>query len=140
MRLLRSFLRDCPRLAMLLLAAALCMKALVPAGFMVEAHSSVISVTICGDRAGVNANRAVAEAIRDKLPIPFGDRHGADQSCPYAGLAMASLGGADAPLMVLALAFALALAFLPMGQMALRQAGWLRPPLRGPPAPYSLGA
>ena len=140
MSLFRSFLRDHRRLAALLLAAALCMKALVPAGFMVEAGSRVISVTICGDGAGVKAGRVVAEAIRDKLPIPSGDQHGADQSCPYAGLAMASLGGADAPLLALALAFAMALAFLPLGRMALRQTGWLRPPLRGPPAPCSPGA
>ena len=135
----RSFLRDHRRLAALLLAAALCMKALVPAGFMVEAHASAFHLTICGD--GAHGGGAAVKAIRDKLPVAHGQNdHGAadhgkaSQSCPYAVLGMASLGGADAPLLAMALAFVLALAFLPVAGTVAGRDLWLRPPLRGPPA------
>ena len=141
MSLFRSFLRDHRRLATLLLAAVLCMKALVPAGFMVEAQPSALHLTICGDGADAHAGEAAVRAIRDKLPVGHGrNDHGqsdhgqASQSCPYAVLGMASLGGADAPLLAMALAFVLALAFRPVARTVAGRDGWLRPPLRGPPA------
>ena len=132
MRLVRSYLRNNPRLAVLLLLATLCMKALMPAGFMVEARPSAIGVVICGSAEGTQLGRVAEAAIRDKLPAT--GRARTDQTCPYATLAMASLGGADAPLLALALVFAMALAFLPTAAVVPAQAGWLRPPLRGPPA------
>ena len=133
MSLFRSFLRDHRRLAALLLAAALCMKALVPAGFMVEARASALHLTICGD--GAHIGEAAVKAIRDKLPVAHGavDHGRSAQNCPYAVLGMASLGGADAPLLALALAFVLALAFRPVARAVAGRNVWLRPPLRGPP-------
>ena len=136
MSLFRCFLRDHRGLAALLLAAALCMKALVPAGFMVEARASVLHLTLCGDGAEAHAGEAAAKAVRDKLPVAHGwaDHGQAGQSCPYAVLGMASLGGVDAPLLAMTLAFVLALAFLPVAGVIAGRDGWLRPPLRGPPA------
>ena len=138
MSLLRSFLRDRPLLALLLLAAALGMKALVPAGFMLETADRAISVEICGEQGtglALTESRAVVQAIAAKLPAPGEHKGhgGTDTACPYATLAMAALGGVDAPLLAIALAFAMAMAFLPMAGPAVPRAARLRPPLRGPP-------
>jgi hypothetical protein len=52
MELLRAFFRDHRRLAALLVALALCVKALVPAGYMPGAHGKVLTVEICADASG----------------------------------------------------------------------------------------
>ena len=132
MSLLRLVLRDHPRLAALLLVAALCMKALMPAGFMVEARPSAVSIAICGESSGVQLGRAVA--LRDKFPASSGSHGAADQTCPFAALGMAALGSGDSPFLVLAVVFALALVFLPARREAAGRVVWLRPPLRAPPA------
>ena len=149
MKLFRTFLRDHQRLVAVLLAVALCMKALIPSGYMVDTGRSTISVTICGADAPTRASRAAQALLSDKLATALGlygldhhdpknhgtsDHHATDQSCPYAALGLTALGGADAPLLALALLFAMALAFLPTASVVPGAAGWLRPPLRAPPA------
>ena len=45
----RAFLLHHRRFAALLVAAALCLKALVPAGYMVSSEARVLTVQICAD-------------------------------------------------------------------------------------------
>lgn len=134
MQALRAFFHAHRRLAVLLFAAALAMKALVPAGFMLGQQSRVLTIEICADTLGAKITRQIV--------VPHQSKPGEGQSaqakgagtCAFSSLAMASLAGADAALLALALAFIIALGFTPAAQPQLRRVAHLRPPLRGPPA------
>ncbi|MGC1470359.1 MAG: hypothetical protein WA793_13375, partial [Sphingorhabdus sp.] len=73
------------------------------------------------------------------VPIKPGSHDNQDaarsgKACAYSATSMAALGGADAPLLAIALLFILALGFAPVEPLQLQQTNHLRPPLRGPPA------
>ena len=117
---------------MLLVAAALCMKTLVPAGYMIGQEGKALTVQICNDAMSDHAIKQIA--------IPMKDGSGGSglkqdkAECPYSGISMAALTGADPALLALALAFIIALGFAPSPVPAARRALYLRPPLRGPPS------
>ena len=129
----RTYLQNHRRLAALLLAVALCLKALIPGGYMLGQQANLLTITICADATGGHVERAIAIPVSGKQAGSDAERGKSDQVCPYSALAMSSLAGADALLLAAALAFALALAFRPMAQPRARQVSRLRPPLRGPP-------
>jgi hypothetical protein len=129
----RVFFRNHPALAMLLVAAALAVKAMVPAGFMVGSDARTITVQICADTFGGHQARQIT------LTIPGKHDGGADHakaaaSCPFGALAMAGLGGADPVLLAAAIAFILALGFAAPRTLQAARPARLRPPLRAPPA------
>jgi hypothetical protein len=130
MGMVRAFFRDHRRLAALLIALALAMKALVPGGYMLGAQGKVLTVRICADASGA--------ALSKQIVLPTSGKAGAhgkaEGSCPYAALGMAGLTGADAALLAVALAFVLALGFAAVAEPPAARAAFLRPPLRGPPA------
>lgn len=136
---IRAFLVRHRSAALLLLALALAVKALVPAGTMVSAQSKVLTISICND-AQIAANAAATAAPARALAVPFKQvdpsaRHGkAEGTCPYAALSLAGLPGADPALLALALLFILASGFATIAAPAPRRSAYLRPPLRGPPA------
>lgn len=134
MRSIRILLRDHRQFSALLLALALCLKVLVPAGYMPTPGAAFASVEICGEGALGHGERAIAIPLRGALGDHGSQSHQTDQTCPYAALGHAALGGADAPLLAIALALAMLLALLPLGPVLVRRASHLRPPLRGPPA------
>lgn len=128
---LRLFLRDHRRFAALLVALALAMKALVPAGYMVGGGARVITISICAD--------SMENRYEKRIVVPQNDKstgeHAKDgQACPFSALAMASLAGADPDLLALALTFILALGFATAPPLRLGAALRLRPPSQGPPA------
>jgi hypothetical protein len=130
---LRALLLRHRALAILMVAAALCLKALVPAGYMLEAGHKVLTVAVCMDSSGHTVTRDIVVPMKGS---PAGDaaRHAeAGKACAWSSLGMASLAGADALLLAAALAFILALGFAPATAPRPRRAVWLRPPLRGPP-------
>lgn len=132
MSFVRAFFLRHRALALVLVAATLCLKALVPTGYMIGNTAKVLTVQICGDGIGHSAARQLA------IPLPGepGDS-GAKQSkgdCPYGALSLASLEGAGPALLALALAFILALGFAPIRASLSPPIFHLRPPLRGPPA------
>lgn len=125
------FLRH-PGLAFVLVMAALCMKIVVPTGYMIGQNSKVLTVQLCTDGLG--------QAVTAKIAVPTkGDqddssgRQGKGE-CPFAALSMATMTGADPALLALALAFILALGFAPARTSHPERLSYLRPPLRGPPA------
>jgi hypothetical protein len=132
---LRTVLRDHRRLAGLLLALAITMKALVPAGFMVGQHATVLTIEICADTLGAKVTKQI-------IVPQQGGAHGKVQgdpakpsgSCPFGVLAMATLTGADVVLLAAALAFILVLGFAPPNVVPSRKFARALPPLRGPPA------
>jgi len=133
MQQLRTFASQYRALAALLLAFALAMKALVPAGYMASPGAQLLSVSICADASGGAETRQIAIPMKGD-PAPSGGEHGkAAGPCAFSALAMASLGGADAPLLALALAFVLAAGLIAAAPPPASARLHLRPPLRGPP-------
>jgi hypothetical protein len=127
---LRAFFSEHRRLAGLLIALALCMKALVPGGYMPAQHGKVLTISICADATGGKLTRQIVLPHSGKA----GEHAKHEGTCPYAALGMAALAGADAVLLALAIAFVLALGFAPVRPPRPAHAFRLRPPLRGPPA------
>jgi hypothetical protein len=121
--------------AVLVCAAKLVLKLLVPAGYMISSEHGRITIELC---SGV-APRAVTIA----MPGTHGDMpdHGksqdrgkAERPCAFAGLSAASLGAIDPIQLVTLIAFVMAVVLSPTVQPATVRRGHLRPPLRGPPA------
>lgn len=120
--------------ALVLVALALCMKALLPAGYMVSDSARVFTITICSDATGERIATEITIPAKGGSEHQDADHGKGDAQCPFSSLSMAATGGADAPLLALALAFIIALGFLPAPGLPLRRAHYLQPPLRGPPA------
>lgn len=134
MQALRTLILGNPRAAILALLLVLCMKALVPAGYMIETGAKTFTVTLCSDDSGGKKTVEIA--------IPTDPSHDAGKDgeakaggkCAFSPLSMAATGGADAPLLALAFAFILLLGLAPASSLPFGQVHYLRPPLRGPPA------
>jgi hypothetical protein len=133
MQRMRIWIRSNRRLAVALLLLTLCVKAAIPAGYMVSASPDrVVTVSICADATG---------GLRQmQMVIPGKDQGGGhsgsakmDGQCAFSSLAHSALGGTDALLLALAIAFILAIGFLPTAPLRIAQFAYLRPPLRGPP-------
>lgn len=134
MQALRALAHRHRRLAVLLVVVALALKALVPAGYMLHQRGTVLTVEICADASGGKLTQQIV-VPRSGAPAGGQETPGkAPATCPYATLAFAALAGADAVLLLLALAFILALGLAPAPTSPLRRVPFLRPPLRGPPA------
>lgn len=134
---LRTLILDNARLSLVLLALALAIKAMVPAGFMlVPGKDRTLTVMIC--------SAASAEPREIKLVIPADgagssnqdQRAAKDKPCTFSGLGQLALSGADPLLLVALLAFILLIGIGPRRAPRLRDAPFLRPPLRAPPVPF----
>lgn len=130
---LRALIRDYRILVILLMACALAVKALVPQGYMIGGGQKLLSVQLCLD--GIT-HKSVTIALPAK---GTGDDKGkgapapATEHCAFTALSMDALGGADAPLLAIALAFILAAGLAPLYSVLRDSKAYLRPPLRGPP-------
>lgn len=138
----RALIRDRRRLAMVLVVLALALKALVPGGYMpgtgdtarADGAARVLAVAICADALGGSLTRNIVIPARDSSGEDPGHSGKAATPCAFGALAMASLPGADAPLLAAALAFVLALGFAPPVALRIARLAHVLPPLRGPPA------
>lgn len=129
MRGLRVFLLHNRHLAVLLVTAALAMKALLPAGYMVSGTSRALTILVCADSTGARSAMQVT--------IPQGTKGSAAKDhkpCTFAGHGAAALAGADPIQLALAIAFVLALGFLPIPAPRLAPARCILPPPCGPPS------
>jgi hypothetical protein len=132
---LRALIRNHTRLTLVLLALALAVKALVPAGFMIApAGERFLTVTICSDATGVPKQMQIAIPDKDGTGGDHAKAADKGQPCAFSGLGHAMLGGADPVLLAAALAFILLIGFAPLTSPPTRDIAFLRPPLRGPPA------
>jgi hypothetical protein len=128
MALIRKHLLARRWLACWLLAVALLTRMIVPTGFMPVLANGTVTMQLCTGHGTVEVN----------LPAPSGKQTPvtkADMPCPFAGLAMPGLAGADPLLLAIAIAFILALGFAPVHLPRAYAPPRLRPPLRGPPLP-----
>lgn len=132
MNALRSALMMRRWLAPAIIALALAMKLLLPAGYMLSAPGAKqLVVTLC---SGIGQD---STTITIPLEADAKGDHGkggqSSDSCPYGALGHAALGGADGLLLAIAIAFILALGFAPVVLPWLQRPTGLHPPLRGPP-------
>jgi hypothetical protein len=124
----RAYFLHHRRAAALLIALALCMKALIPAGYMLGGGVKTITVLICADSLGHQITKQIDVAHKDKGTAK------ADAPCAFTALTDGGLGGVDPIQLALGLLFILALALLPLLPAAQKRIRHIRPPLRGPPA------
>lgn len=129
---LRAFFLRHRAVAILVVMAALCMKIVVPTGFMIGQNSKVLTVQLCTDGLGHAVTAKIAIPMKGEPSDSTGKQGKGD--CPFSSLSMASMTGADPALLALALAFILALGFAPARSSNPKRVSYLRPPLRGPPA------
>ncbi|ATE65091.1 hypothetical protein [Rhizorhabdus dicambivorans] len=126
---LRNYFRRHAGLAMLLVALALAVRALVPAGYMAGTSSTGLTVELCSGVAG--------ESITIALPTdPAKDGHGkaqADGPCSFAALGLPAGPVTDPIQLALAIAFILLLGLLGETAPPVARRSQIRPPLRGPP-------
>lgn len=131
---LRRHIRNHPALAIWLIAAALVMKVLVPAGFMPTMAAGTVTITVCD---GVNTSRMTMAlpgmAQHDRGDHDDDGKAHAEMPCPYAGLATPSLAAVDPVQLALAIAFVFAFALVAVPAPRFAPVRHLRPPLRGPP-------
>lgn len=129
----RALIRHYRVAAMLLVVAALCLKAAIPAGMMIATHAAhhakAVTVEICADASGHEAPRKLVIPMKT---APSGSA--AKGECPFTALSLAALSAADPALLALAIAFVIAIGFAPVRAIPARMSTYLRPPLRGPPA------
>lgn len=131
---LRIFFGTHRRLAWLLVAMALAMKVVVPAGYMIGVQDKVLTVEICSEASGQHLTKQITIPHDGKGTDTPAQQGKADGTCAFLSLSMAAWGGADFALLALALAFILLLGFVPVAPALRERPAYLRPPLRGPPA------
>lgn len=116
-----------------LLALALMMKIVMPAGFMPTVSNGQIVVSICSGTGPMTMVMTIPGLEHGKSE---GDGHQgkAEPPCAFSGLSTPSLAAADPILLAAAILFVLALGMVPLALPASTAPPYLRPPLRGPPA------
>lgn len=133
MSLIRALILNHRKLVLLLLALALCVKALVPAGFMVERNAMVLTISICADGLGAPTTQQMVIPMKPDAASHGGDHGKRDGSCAFTSLGAGALAAADASLLAIALLFILALGFVAVAQRQFITPVRLLPPAQGPP-------
>ena len=142
MRALRYQIAKNPALAAMILAAAMLLRVIVPAGFMPEMSSGRIAIVICSGYGtsstmmmampGMDAGQSTAD--QHQGDHRSNDHHGgAEMPCGFSALSLPGLSGADPILLVLAIAAIMALAIGASPRLAIAPIARSRPPLRAPP-------
>jgi hypothetical protein len=129
-------------LATLICAAALLLKLLVPAGYMIARDHGRITITICSGIAPRTMTLATPRAMtmpgmHGAMPdhgTPKDHGNKAEQPCAFAGLSALSLGATDPVLLAALIAFVMAIGLAGVLPPMPAQPARLRPPLRAPPA------
>lgn len=131
---LRTLLLHHRAMAVMLVMMALCMKALVPTGYMVGQGTKTLTIEFCSEGLTETAAKQIVLPMKDDSGRSSSDHEKAKGDCAFSSLSMASLTGAQPALLSGALAFILAKGFAPPIAPVVQSTFDLRPPLRGPPA------
>ncbi|WP_010542916.1 hypothetical protein [Sphingomonas elodea] len=115
-----------------ILALALVMKLLIPAGFMPTVANGQMVVRMCSGTGPMTMVMAIP-GFEDKADRE-GDHDKHAQPCAFSGLSTPSLAAADPILLALAILFVLAMGVRALAAPTTSAPPYLRPPLRGPPA------
>ena len=119
-------------LAVLICAATLLLKLLVPTGYMIDNDQGHLTITICSG----TTPRAMAVEMHGDMPDHGKSKdHGkAEMPCAFAGLSAATTGAIDPVQLAALIAFVFAVGLTAAVLPAPSRPAYLRPPLRGPPA------
>lgn len=131
---LRAFFLRHRAMAIAVIALAMAMKVLIPAGTMLGADARALTIQICDGYGDALHDTAKAVVIAIKGHGDAGKSAPDHQACPFSALGHAGLTGANPVLLALALAFILLLGLTSPDFPAPRPLARLRPPLRAPPA------
>ncbi|MBD8735380.1 hypothetical protein IFS44_08745 [Sphingomonas sp. CFBP 13706] len=124
---------------MLLCAAALLLKLVVPTGYMIANDRGAITIIAC---SGMTTEAMAMPGMGDDMATmkaampdhaPSTDHGKVEIPCAYAGLSAQILGAVDPVILLAALAVVAASALLAAPGATLQPHPYLRPPLRGPP-------
>lgn len=129
MRSLRRFLETRRALGGLVVALALTLKLLVPAGFMPGVADGRIVIELCTGSGPV----AMAIPIRNDAPGETGKHHKPEAPCAFSALSTPHLAAADPLVLAALLLFIMALGTRAHAPPPACASPRLRPPLRGPP-------
>jgi len=129
---IRRLCRTHAQFAALIVALALVVRVLVPAGFMPVVANGTITVSICTGYGPMRMDMKAPGQMADDM----GQGHKVQQPCAFSDLAMPGLPGADPILLAVALAFIIAVGFIAAPALLLRRGRHAWPPLRGPPLPF----
>lgn len=133
MQALRALLFANRHVAAIVMAAALCLKALIPAGYMPDIGAQALTIEICADSTSEHLTRLLVVPHKG---IPAADRHdGAACACPFSSLVHQCLSGVDPILLMVAVAAIMVLGVAAQTPAPRHSHRHLRPPLRGPPVP-----
>lgn len=130
--MIRSLVLSRRWLALWLIAAALAVKAIVPAGYMVAPGKS-FTVTMCSGTGAGEMTLTVPMSQDGKGKHDSTDKP-ADGTCAFSALGFAAMGGADLALLVAVITWLIALGVGPVVLPSLARIPHRSPPLRGPPA------
>ncbi|WP_240500029.1 DUF2946 family protein [Sphingomonas montana] len=121
-------------LAVLICAATLLLKLLVPTGYMIASDHGRFALTICSGTAPAAATMDMPGMHGDMPDHRKPKDHGkAEMPCAFSGLSAAILGPIDPIQLAALIAFVLAIGLTATVPPAPSQPAFLRPPLRGPP-------
>lgn len=122
-------------LAVLICAATLLLKLLVPTGYMIVNDHGRFAITICSGIAPTAMTMNMPGMHADTADHGKAKDHGkAEMPCAFAGLSAAVLDSIDPIQLAALIAFVLAIGLSATVPAAPSQPAFLRPPLRGPPA------
>ena len=119
-----------------MLACALAMKILMPAGFMPVVSGGRVTIEICGGIAP--AQTVMAPMMAMTMPgmahhSGKSDHQEREMPCAFSGLTAPSLAAVDPVLLAIAIAFIVGLVRHVRTAVPIATQAYLRPPLRGPP-------
>ena len=121
-------------LAVLICAATLLLKLLVPAGYMVRSDHGRLAITICSGTAPRTATTEMPEAHGAMPDHGKSKEHGrADMPCAFSGLSAPAIGTTDPIQLAALIAFVMAVGLTGVVPLAPSRPAYLRPPLRAPP-------
>lgn len=121
--------------AVLLCAATLLLKLLVPTGYMIDNDHGRITITICSGTAPRTMTMEMPGMHGDMPDQGKSKDHGkAEMPCAFSGLSAAMLGSIDPVQLAALIVFILALGLIATHSPAPSRPAYLRPPLRGPPS------
>ncbi len=127
--------------AVLLCAATLLLKLLVPTGYMIDNASGRMTVTICSGFGPAPVTMDMPDMHGDMPDHGKSKDHGrskdhgkAEMPCAFSGVSAAMLASIDPVQLAALIVFILALGLIATIPPAPSQSAYLRPPLRGPPS------
>ncbi|TPG49334.1 DUF2946 family protein [Sphingomonas glacialis] len=120
--------------AVLICAAALLLKLLVPAGYMVASDHGRLAIIICSGTMPSPMTMAMPGTHGDMTDPGAPKDHGkAEMPCAFAGLSAAMMAAVDPILLAGLVAFVMAIGLAGAVLPTRSDPAYLRPPLRGPP-------